>query len=340
MLVYANCAFKPEVFDAIVMGWYLSIFLNLHYTMKVFNLFIIAALFAVTTSCTLDKTDFEAEINQEVTEYFEFKEAVSFTSGDYKISIEALNGTFYKGYNEVRLKIVNNQTNQTLENSAVTFLPVYTDSDNNKISCPHRYNLVYKSKEHYYSGYVVFTTVSNPAENWNLYISFTDHNQTYKINQAVSVQNQTNKNLNMTVFTGNDGEHYCIALIAPQKPKVAENKLVAGIYKYNQPAESAKSFPNPSQFSYSEAAHYTLLLDPRMPEPSMGNHSSPNNVNLSQQADGLYYGVVNYTMTGNWTLNFIMLNKNGEVVKGTEVSSDFTPGVEGVKSELHIDILF
>ncbi len=308
--------------------------------MKFFKHFVIAIVLAVTTSCTLDKTDFEAEINRDVTEYFEFKEVTSFNSGNFKISIEALNGTFYKGYNEIRLTITNTQTNQALNNSEVTFLPILTNTDNNKISCPHRYHLVYNTEEQYYSGYVVFTSISNPMENWDLYISFTGSNQTHTVSQLVTVQNQTNMNLNMTSFTGNDGEQYFIVLVAPQKPKVAENELVAGIYKYSQPTEPAGTFPDPSQFSYAEVENYTLLLDPRMPEPSMGNHSSPNNMDLTQQADGLYYGVVNYTMTGNWTLNFMMLNQNGALIKGTEVPTDFTPGIEGAKSELHINILF
>ena len=77
-----------------------------------------------------------------------------------------------------------------------------------------------------------------------------------------------------------------------------------------------------------------------MPEPSMGNHSSPNNKDLVQGDDGFYHGVVNYTMTGNWTLNFIFMNQNGKILKGTEVPKDFTPGVECKKSELFIDILF
>lgn len=308
--------------------------------MKFFNFLVIATLFAVTTSCTLDKTDFEAEINRDVTEYFEFEEVTSFNSGNYKISIEALNGTFYKGYNEIHLTIINTQTNQVLNSSEVTFLPIHTDSDNNKTSCPQRYHLIYNAEEQFYSGYVVFTSISNPTENWNLYISFTDNNQLHTINQLVSVESQTNMNLNMTSFTGNDGEQYFIALVAPQKPQVAENELVAGIYKYNQPTEPAGDFPDPSQFSFSEVQNYTLLLDPRMPEPSMGNHSSINNQDLIQQADGLYYGVVNYTMTGNWTLNFIFQNQNEETIKGTEVSTEFTPGIEGARSELHIDILF
>lgn len=308
--------------------------------MKIFNLLVIAALSAVTASCTLDKTDFEAETNRDVTEYYEFEEVASFNSGNYTIAVEALNGTFYKGYNEIRLKIANTQTNQALNSPEVTFLPILTGPDNGKSSCPHRYSLAYNAEGNYYSGYVVFTSISNPMENWELYLSYLDNNQTHAVSGIVSVQDQTNMNLNMTSFTGDDGEQYFIALVAPQKPSVAENQLVAGIYRYVQPDAPAGTFPDPSQFLYSEVQDYALLLDPRMPEPSMGNHSSPNNVDLSQQTGGLYSGVVNYTMTGNWTLNFILLNSNGQAIKGTEVPTDFTPGIEGAKSELHIDILF
>ncbi|MBZ4190542.1 FixH family protein [Niabella beijingensis] len=306
--------------------------------MKNLWFYVIAICFAIV-SCTKAKTDYEAEISTVVTEHYEFKEAVSINSAGYKISIEALNGTFYKGYNEIRLKITN-QTNQPVNASAIKFLPVMTGADGSKTSCPHKYDLVYKADSNYFSGYTVFTSESNAAGSWELYVSFTINNQTYDIQKDISVEEQTNKNLNMTTFTGKDGEQYYIALVAPQKPKVAENELVAGIYKFDKPSMPAGTFPDPSQFSYSEVSGYTLQLDPRMPEPSMGNHSSINNKDLIQQNDGLYYGVVNYTMTGNWTLNFIMLNQNGQIVKGTVVPKDFTPGVEGVKSELYIDILF
>lgn len=307
--------------------------------MKFFNVIAIV-ISIVTMSCTLDKTDYEAEISTVVTEYYEFEEAASLTSGNYKISIEALNGTFYKGYNELHLKVIDTQTNQNVNDSEVTFLPIMVDSDHNVTSCPHLYTMVYDAVNGYYSGYSVFTHTSSSVENHELYISFTVNNQSYSVHGEISVQEQTNKNLNMTSFTGNDGEEYYIALISPQKPNVAENELIAGIYKYNQPVNPSGNFPDPSQFSYSTVDGCTLLLDPRMPEPSMGNHSSPNNQDLTQQSNGLYYGVVNYTMTGNWTLNFIMLDQNDQVVKGTEVPTDFTPGIEGVKSELHIDILF
>ncbi|WP_433763564.1 hypothetical protein [Flavobacterium ginsenosidimutans] len=299
----------------------------------------IIALFVVT-SCTIDKTDYNAEIGSEVPDNYEFKEAVSFTSGNYKISIDALNGTFYKGYNELHLKIVNTQNNQEVTTSAVTFLPIISNADGSKSSCPHEYNVAYDSANKYYSGYSVFTGESTTTASWKLYISFTVDNQTYEINKDISVEKQSNKNLNMTAFTGKDDEQYIIALISPQKPTVSENPLVAGVYKYNKPTTPADTFPDPAQFSYSEVVGYTLRLDPRMPEASMGNHSSPNNKDLTRQNDGLYHGVVNYTMTGNWTLNLIMMNQNGLILKGTVVPTDFTPGVEGVKSELYIDTLF
>lgn len=304
-----------------------------------YKLFIMGLLLMVV-SCTLDKTNYEDEINTAVPEHYEFKEAAVINKDEYKISIEVLNGTFYQGYNEIRLKITNAQTNENINVSNVTFLPVMTNGDGSKTSCPHRYSLNNQSTGQYYAGYSVFTNTSYAGRTWRLYMSFTVNQKNYTVEKEVSVQDQPNKNLNMTSFKGNDGEQYFIALVSPQKPQVAENKLVAGIYKYNKPMTTGGSFPDPSQFSYTEVSNYTLQLDPRMPEPSMGNHSSPNNKDLIQGNDGWYQGVVNYTMTGNWTLNFILLNQNGKIIKGTKVSTDFTPGVQGAKSELFIDTLF
>lgn len=290
-------------------------------------------------SCTLDKTDYLAEISTIVTEHNEFKEVTVINGDEYKITLLALNGTLYKGYNEIRLKVSNSRTDGNV--TGVTFLPVMKTTGGAQISCPHRYDLAYIADENYFSGYTVFTHESSATENWELYVSFTIAGRVYTVKQPVSVLPQTNKNLNMTTFTGNDNEQYIIALVSPQKPKVAENELVAGIYRLVSPqAQSTGNSADSLQHAYKQVNGYTLQLDPRMPEPSMGNHSSPNNVDLTQEEDGLYHGVVNYTMTGNWTLNFILLNQNGKIVKGTKVPVDFTPGVEGKKSELYIDILF
>jgi len=62
-----------------------------------------------------------------------------------------------------------------------------------------------------------------------------------------------------------------------------------------------------------------MNIDPRM--PSMGNHSSPNNVNLTQSTlDNLYHGKLSLTMTGYWKINLQLLNALDEVIKGEEVT--------------------
>ncbi len=304
-----------------------------------YSIYFAIALLVALTSCTVDKTDYEDEINTIVPEYYDFKEVVSTTIGIYKIDIQALNGTLYKGYNEIRIKILNTEKNEVLSNAAVAFLAVLNKTNGDKVSCPHSYHWVYNATEKYYSGYTVFPSES-ADDNWKIHIHFADADQTVSVIQTVTVNKQTNKNLNMTAFTGKDGRQYIIALKAPQKPTVSENHLIAGIYRSDSLNHNDGAFPDSILGSYSEVQNHSLLLDPRMPEPSMGNHTSPNNQDLKQAADGFYYGVVNYTMTGNWTLNFILRDQNGKIIKGTPVSTDFTPGVEGAKSELHIDILF
>lgn len=306
-------------------------------TMRIFIW--IVAMFMLTTACTIDKIDFESENNTVVPDDYEFKEVVSIDKGSYHIRVEALHGKLYKGYNEIRLRITEATTQAPIQEGKVTFLPVLTTSEGNKETCPNQYALMYDKAEEVYKGFSVFTQ-ENTQGDWKITITMEDDNGTLTVSQPIAVEKQVNKNLDMTSFIGSDTESYLIALVAPLKPKVAENELVAAIYKLDS-SNTALGENDPTfKDKYVLVEDYTLLLDPRMPEPSMGNHSSPHNKDLVQKEDGFYYGIVNYTMTGNWTLNFILLNKAGLILKGTKVPTDFTPGVEGKKSELFIDTLF
>ena len=298
--------------------------------MKQTTLFVTILCFAAG-SCTKDKTDYASEIGTEVPQHLEFKEAYALNSNGYNISLEAINGTFYTGYNEIHLTVTDGLTGENVKPAGITFRPTLVEATGQKTSCPHLYALAYQEDAGYFSGYSVFTAESGAAGTWDLRIGFTVGGQTYAVDQRITVEQHPNKNRNMTTFTGKDDRQYLIALVSPQTPSVGENELIAGIYRLDV---------DDQQGGYTQVDGYTLLLDPRMPEPSMGNHSSPNNVDLTQQEDGLYRGLVNYTMTGNWTLNLIMLNSDGRILRGTEVPTDFTPGVAGVKSELRIDILF
>lgn len=64
---------------------------------------------------------------------------------------------------------------------------------------------------------------------------------------------------------------------------------------------------------------YKITMDPRM--PGMGNHSSPNNQDLTYNAaTQKYEGLLSLTMTGYWKINLKLLNENDEVLKGEEVT--------------------
>ena len=59
--------------------------------------------------------------------------------------------------------------------------------------------------------------------------------------------------------------------------------------------------------------------------PSMGNHSSPNNVNATQAVAGdLYNGKLSLTMTGYWKINLQLAKPDGTVVKGEEIAGTVT----------------
>lgn len=282
-------------------------------------------------SCTKEKTAYRPDITPGAPGNAGYQNIATAHSGDFDICIQTLNGTLHRGYNDLRIYISDQQTHAKVDISQIRIRPISTTTEGLNSSAPHQRELIYHPEEGYFNGHAVFPEVSGEQQNWLFDIEFTANDQQHALQLPIDVEEQPNSNLSITAFSGKDGGDYLIALVAPQQPQVGENKLVAGIYRLDVEGQ---------QRGYIEVNGYTLLLDPRMPEPSMGNHSSPNNVDLTQQDDGLYHGVVNYTMTGNWTLNLIMLNHEGRIIKGTEVPDDFTPGVAGEKSELHIDILF
>ena len=307
-------------------------------------IFLMSILGFVLISCTKEKTDYNLDIEKPIVENSGFQEVAVMTEGKFKIRLSAPNGRVSVGYNNLQLTVESSSTGEIVRPTEIIFLPIYEEEQSPLNSCPHleKWTLKDSQGEDGYEGYVVFPRLTSSSINVYLYFSFKDEDILHTFKVPLEVQEQPNKNLGMTEFVGKDGNLYYLVLVAPHKPKVGENEIVAGLYKYNKLAEDIHQtdFSNSAMFSYSIVNNYTLLLDPRMPDPSMGNHSSPNNKDLVQQQDGFYHGIVNYTMTGSWALNFILLNDNGQVQRGTVVPPDFTPGREGARSELYIDILF
>ena len=108
---------------------------------------------------------------------------------------------------------------------------------------------------------------------------------------------------------GNDT--YYISVVNPLDLKTGANTIKAYISKKSSPATTPYALATES---------FKVDIDPRMPD--MGNHTSPDNTELTKQADGSYQGTVNLTMTGLWRIHLTVRDLQGNVVAGGDNLSD------------------
>ena len=104
---------------------------------------------------------------------------------------------------------------------------------------------------------------------------------------------------------------YYLSLVNPTDWQTGKNTITAYVSKKNTPATTPYG-PAQEQFN--------IEIDPRMPD--MGNHTSPDNVALTLQADGSYQGTVNLTMTGRWRIHLAIKDAQGNVVAGGDDLAD------------------
>ena len=111
-------------------------------------------------------------------------------------------------------------------------------------------------------------------------------------------------------FKWND-QTYFLSLVNPTDWLTGRNTITAYV--------SQKSNPITTPYALAEE-QFTIEIDPRMPD--MGNHTSPDNVSLTKQADGSYQGTVNLTMTGRWRIHLTVKDAQGNVVAGGDELAD------------------
>lgn len=237
-------------------------------------------------------------------------------NSNHTIELYSENGRLEQGYNAISLKIKDKQTNQFIDNASVNWLPVM-HMTSMKHSCP--YSEVQKtSGTSFYKGYMVFQMAQNDTEYWELTVNYTIDKVEYSATDKIQVFPSTKQRV--TSFSGEDKVRYIVALIEPSRPEVKTNNMTMGLFKMDD------------MMHFSVVNDYTIKIDPRM--PSMGNHGSPNNVDLTQGTDRFYHGKLSLTMTGYWKINLQVLNKEKQVLKGEEVTE------EHPASSLYVEIEF
>jgi len=277
--------------------------------------YIIPVLFLtfLMTSCSSDDDD-TVEVN-EVEGLIKIQEI---TNDTHTIEFFNESGEFRTGYNAVSLRIKDNATNVFIENADVSWMPMM-QMPTMQHSCPKSAITKVIEKNTVYEGFVIYQMTNDDGSGWSLTVDYIIDNNEYTASSTISVQQ--NENQNLASFMGNDGKRYVLAMIEPVDPIIGINSLKVGLFKM----ENMMTFP--------EVLDYTIALDPRM--PGMGNHTSPNNTDLSYNfADKMYYGDLSLTMTGYWVLNLKLINTANDVLKGEDITDDHE------QSSLYLELEF
>ncbi|CAM1349977.1 hypothetical protein [Tenacibaculum insulae] len=279
--------------------------------MKILKYILPILLITFITSCsddTIEEKDETSALN-----YIQ-----TLSNDTHNVEIFSKETNLHQGYNDVFLRIVEKNTDNYLTNATVTWSPVM-HMTSMMHSCPKSAITKAKNTETLYNGYIVFQMAENDTEKWSLTIKYTVDNVEYTVEEQISVPATDKKNV--TVFMDAAQNRYVLALINPENPEVGMNDFKVGLFKM----ETMMDFPIVENF--------TIKNDPRM--PSMGNHSSPNNTDLTfNTTSKLYEGNLSLTMTGYWKLNLMAYNTLNELVKGEEVTDT------NENSSLYLEIEF
>lgn len=242
-----------------------------------------------------------------------------FSEDNYQIEIYSKKPQLEVGYNPLSIRIKDLVRDTYLKNVSPEWEPIM-DMGNMEHGAPHSY-LQVVSHEAKYTGHIIFQMAGDSHHGWELNLKFTHDNQIYERSFPITVQNPSNGMVKSQTFTGADGENYILAYMEPEKPKVKINDMEAILYKMED------------MMTFSIVENFTIPIDPRM--PSMGNHSSPNNENLTyRHISETYKGKLSITMSGYWKINLKLLNENGELLKGEDVTE------EHPSSSLYFEIEF
>ena len=277
--------------------------------------YIIPILFIAlfTFSCSTDD-DSEEVLN----EIEGLKKIQDLTNTTHTLELFNTTGNFKTGYNAISIRVMDNATKNFVENASLSWMPMMKMPTMDH-SSPKSAISKAVGKATVYDGFIIYQMANLDGSGWSLKIDYTINGIDYTASSAIVVMQ--NDNQNVTNFMGTDGTKYVLALIEPKSPKIAVNKMKVGLFKM----QTMMSFPS--------VPDYKITLDPRM--PGMGNHSSPNNKDLTYDAaDQMYDGDLSLTMSGYWVLNLKVLNSAGDILKGEAITE------EHPKSSLYLELDF
>lgn len=266
---------------------------------NIFKLSFLAILISFSfSSCLKDK-----EIIQDKTP--ELKLVTTLKGDNHDVEIYTHNGKLKKGYNEIFFQ-VKNEFGAYLRHNPIKWTPVMKMT-NMSHSTPASNLTAMPGSPLTSMGYIIFNMASNEQDYWTLKVDYTVDGQINQVEGTIEVEDVTDSRIVQSI-NATDSNRYVLAMIEPAKPKEGKNEMIAALYQMED------------MMNFVPVEGFKILIDPRM--PNMGNHDSPNNIDLTSSGSGIYHGAVNFTMTGYWKINLQLENKDAEIISGNPVTEE------------------
>ena len=206
-----------------------------------------------------------------------------------KLQLYAEYDSLFVGYNPLYITLIDTSAKQNISNASISLLPVM-DMITMKHSCPTE-QPVYTGVDKWYQGAVAFIMATDGMMGWTITITTNYNGNSFTNVIPIVVKNTSTSIKLISKIADQNAVPHFIVLVHPQKPeqKVGLNDLEVAVFKKS------------TMMSFPAVDNMALSFIPTM--PSMG-HSSPNNVNPVFVSNGHYKGKVNFSMTGDWRLDF------------------------------------
>lgn len=186
------------------------------------------------------------------------------------------------GYNRIYVKL--RRGNTIIKDAHVHAYPLM-DMGMMKHSCPVEQISENTDADGFFTGAVIFTMPGTSSQ-WSLDIEVHDHSTDANVKATFPI---TVASSNAVRVIKIDGHGKRIITLKTTTWAVGMNTIDFLVHS------------TMDGFEYTPVVDVTPYVNPTM--PSMG-HGSPGNVNPSHSHSGLYTGKVNFTMTGDWDIEF------------------------------------
>ena len=209
-----------------------------------------------------------------------------------------LNETPLIGYNKIYFKVTDRTTDKISETAQIT-LSTLMDMGMHQHASPYESPAGNDAEDGLFVGAANFIMAGMWQLHFHIHNMSNDDHIPFQLVLDVGASNRV-KNI-----VGADSSTYFVTLVKPVDPVVGINELEITVHQRQ------------SMMSFLAVEGLSISMEPTM--PSMG-HGSPNNVDPLHDNIGHYKGQVNFTMTGDWLIDFEFSDGDSLMSAGFEIT--------------------